>query len=268
MDNNWQAVTTLTESDELTATGFKYVNAGRPQQSVPHFKKALELREKVLPAEDALVAAALDNLGWALHLSGNNKEAEEALNKALSILEKAYYADHAALAPVASHLGHVHGALNNLEQAEAMFKRAMDINGKTLVGDHHCIMDSTHNLAEVQRKMGKHADAEALLKKAMKGVDTPLGPIDEFLFDLALVYQDADKAGDADTTYKQAITALEQRSKPYRLAECLESYAAFLRKQNRAGEGQELEKRARSLRDEFKRSEGEYSIFASTLLRA
>jgi tetratricopeptide (TPR) repeat protein len=268
MDNNWQAVTTLTESDNQTSLGWKYMDAGRPQQAEQFFKKALELREKVLPGEDPLVAEALDNLGWSYQQSGNHQEGENLFKRAMPILEKAYYADHYSIAPVASHLGHCYVSLNNLEQAEAMHKRAVDIYQKTLVGDHHDIMESTRNLAEVQRKMGKHAEAEALLKKAMKVVDSPLGPVDEFLFDLAVIYQDQNKVSDAETTYKQAILAFEQRNKPHRLATCLESYASFLRSQDRAAESEALEKRAKHLRKQFNVSAGEASVFSSTLLRA
>jgi tetratricopeptide (TPR) repeat protein len=267
-DGGNEALMTLFEADKAKIKAEHYERHGRWDQAVSHYQRSLELSRKALGDSDPEVGRAMDRLATAMCGKGQYKEAEPIFRDALALTEKAFYADHYDNAPIAEHLGDCLSAQGKYEEAEPLMKRAADIYGKTLVMDHHDIVKATQKTAEIQCHLGKYADAETLLKKAVKTADTPLGPVEEILYDLAVVYQLQGKNAEAETTYKQAISNFEMRDKFHRLADCLDSYSGFLEKQDRKGESEALRKQATLLRDQFLPNPSEKQIYVPTLLRA
>jgi tetratricopeptide (TPR) repeat protein len=267
-DSSTDALMTLFEADKAKIKAQHLERHGRWNEAESHYRSALDLTKKALGDSDPEVAKAMDNLATVLCRKSQFKDAEQLLRDALAMMEKAYYADHYNNAPIAEHLADCLSAQGRYDDAEPLMKRAMDIYSKTLVGDHHEIVRATQKLAEIQCHLAKYPDAETLLKKAAKAADTPLGPIEEILYDLAVVYQLQSKDADAKTTYKQAIALFEQRDKYHRLADCLDSYAGYLEKKDRKSDAEPLRKRADMLRREFLVNPAEKNIYVPTLLRA
>jgi tetratricopeptide (TPR) repeat protein len=266
-DSN-DALMTLFEADKAKIKAQHFERHGRYDEAESHYRRSLELTKKALGDNDPEVAKTMDALARVLARKSQFKEAETLLREALALMEKAYYADHYNNAPIAEHLADCLSAQGRYEDAEPLMKRAMDIYAKTLVGDHHEIVRATQKLAEIQCHLNKYPDAETLLKKASKTADTPLGPIEEILYDLAVVYQLQAKDAEAETTYKQAIHIFQQRDKYHRLADCLDSYAGFLEKKDRKSDAEPLRKEAQMLRQEFLANPAEKNIYIPTLLRA
>ncbi len=261
-------LSTLYKSEKASREAHRFELMKKYNHAGPLFQEALELKQKALGADDPGVAQSMDDLGAHCLRTGDYQKADDLFKRAIAILEKAYYADHGHIAPVASHLGDCYGAQNKWEDAEAAYKRALDIYSKTLVADHHDILESTRKLAIAQRKQGKNDEAETLLKKAVKGSDTPLGPLEEFYFELALTQQAAGKNDDAAATFKDALRLFEQRDKPHREADCLDSYAKLLRATDKTSQAERLEKRARMLRENFQDNLIDTGIYPATLMRA
>jgi tetratricopeptide (TPR) repeat protein len=232
------------------------------------YKRAIEERTKAVGSGDASVGEFMHHLGRFYYQINNFQGAEETLKKSLEVLEKAYYPGHAALAPVLDDLCDVYLKQQKYAEAEPVLTRLLEVVDKTMSGDHRYVFDSLHRLAFVQRKLGKHAEAEKLLVKALKTIDTPLGPVEEFRLDLALVYQELGKNDEAETNFKQSIVGFEQRKNLPRLADALFVYSSFLRSQGR----NELAKKAEELSQKVHASAGttrpSHDIFPSTLLRA
>ena len=267
-DSSTDALMSLFEADKAKIKAQQFERHGRLNDAEAHYRRSLEYTKKALGDSDPEVAKAMDRLATVLCAKSQYKEAEQLLVDALAMMEKAYYADHYNNAPIAEHLADCLSAQGRYQDAEPLMKRAMDIYSKTLVGDHHEIFQATQKLAEIQCHLSKYPDAEALLKKAVKATDTPLGPVEEILYDLAVVYQLQGKDADAETTYKQALSIFQQRDKYHRLADCLDSYAGFLEKKDRKSEAEPLRKQAAMLRQEFLVNPAEKNIYVPTLLRA
>src|SRR5205807_563436 len=98
-------------------------------------------------------------------------------------------------------------------------------------------------------------DAEPLLRRALAIHEKELGPdnpaVAVTLDDLAGVCRDQWKNTEAERLYKRALS-LRERAYPggVEVAETSEHYAVLLRRLNRTEEAEELEERARAIRDE------------------
>jgi tetratricopeptide (TPR) repeat protein len=229
--------------------------------------QAVKRREKAL-GEDISVAQFMDKLGAVLTILGKYDDAEKTLTAALAMAEKALYPAHGLLVPFLAHLAELKIAQNKFAEAEPFAARALEISEKTLSGEHRTTLQNIHRLGMIQRKLDKQADAEKTLTKALKHIDSPLGPLEEFKYELAMLFQTQGKVAEAEKAYKEAIDGFEYRSSLPRLAECLTSYAEFLKANNRAGETNLLLARAKVARDASLDWHHSPDIFPSTLLRA
>ena len=257
----------LFPSESLLDEARAAASRGEKAQAEALFKKAIEERIKAAGADDASVGAYTHALGTYQLANGDFGAAEETLKKALELTEKAYYAGHFALAPILDDLADLYLRQEKLADAESILVRQLDIVDKTCSGDHRLTFETMHKLAYVQRKLSKTAEAEKILLKALKTIDTPLGPIEEFRFDLALLYEETGKTAEAETNFKLAIGGFEQRRNFRRMADALLAFAAFLKKNSKAGQAKKVEELGAQIRDQHG-SEPTGDIFAATLLRA
>jgi tetratricopeptide (TPR) repeat protein len=144
----------------------------------------------------------------------------------------------------------------------------LDIVEKTMSGDHRYNFTTMHKLAYVYRRLAKYAEAEKILLKALKTIDTPLGPAEEFRLDLAFVYQELGKNDEAESNFKQAVYGFEQRKNYLRMADSLETYAAFLTKLGKGAQAKKASQLAAHIRETTKQQHHPCDIFPATLLRA
>jgi len=121
-------------------------------------------------------------------------------------------------------------------------------------------------LAHVYEKLDKWTDAETLINKAIKQLDTPLGPAAEFRYRLAVILASLGKNDEAIAAFHQAIEGLQQRGDHPRLANCLESFAALLRKCGQEDEAKRISQRVQLIRRTWPNET--IDIFPATLLRA
>ncbi len=258
----------LYEADVSIEQAKRLESRNRYVEAEPLFKQAIDKRKSALGPDDPHVAFAMRDLAECYRLVGKYDDAEKMLKEALEIVEKAYYADHANVAIILDGLARCYVDQGKREDAEPVLKRMLDINGKTLSGEHRFTLETTRNLAAVYRKLGKFTDAQQLLTKALKQVETPLGPFGDFQYELALAYEGEGKHAEAEKAYQQAASALEQRTRYMKLAQCLESYAGMLKKMNRQADAEEVTKRAKIFAGFGEDRMEEAAFLPSTLLRA
>jgi len=240
---------------------------GEKVQAEALFKKAIEERTKAVGAGDGSIGAYTHELGACQLSHGDYAAAEETLKKALELTEKAYYAVHFALAPILDDLSDLYLRQDKFADAEPILLRQLDIVDKTCSGDHRLTFETMHKLAYVQRKTGKAADAEKILLKALKTIDTPLGPIEEFRLDLAILYEEMGKTAEAETNFKQAVTGFEQRKNYRRMADAVLAFGSFLKKNGKQAQAKKAEELGAQIR-EGHGSDPTGDIFSATLLRA
>jgi tetratricopeptide (TPR) repeat protein len=258
----------LHESNTLWAKGKECIQHYNRQEAESLYKQAIDTRIAALGENDHTVSQLLDELG-AFYLSvGKVEPALDQFRRALALLEKNFYAGHYYLGPVVEHLGDCAAKESKWEEAETQYKRALEIFDKTLSADHRSVLITQHKYATVLRKLGKYTDAETVINKGLKAIDSPLGPAEEFRFELALLYQAQDKDAEAEAQYKLAIEGFRQRRNMPRLGTCLENFAILLKKQGREKDAkamQDLSDKFITVRHGYEKSE---AFFPSTILRA
>lgn len=261
IDTLFQSEHNLEEARALVARGDK-------TQADRLFKQAIDARNEAVGADDPSVAAYLFEYALFRKGNGDGAAAEELCKQSLALYEKAYYAGHFALAPVLEALADLYIARKSWTEAEEALKRCVEINDKCLNGDHRRIYEAIYKLALVYKAENKFAEGETILTKALKTLDTPLGPSEEFRYELAQLYEAQSKMAEAETNYNLALKGLEQRKNYLRLADCLESYSAFLEKASRPKDAARMATVAKKIRETFKRWEQTTDLFPATLLRA
>lgn len=259
--------TDLYESEALLDQAIKAESKRQFSTAANLLDQAIKRREKAL-GEDVSVAQLMDRLGVVLTTLGKYDDAQKTLTNGLAMAEKGLYPAHGLLVPFLQHLAELYITQNKFAEAEPFAARALEISEKTLSGEHRTTLQNIHRLGMVQRKLDKQADAEKTLTKALKHIDSPLGPLEEFKYELAMLFQAQSKTAEAEKAYKEAIDGFEYRSNLPRLAQCLTSYAEFLKANDRAGETDALLARAKVARDASKDWHHSPDIFPSTLLRA
>lgn len=109
-------------------------------------------------------------------------------------------------------------------------------------------------LALVNDKQKKSFEAERLYELAMRNMEGLAGPnstrFADWMPDLAWMYQGHGRPDKSEVLFKRALKIKESAygADDERVAEVLDGYARFLRKENRGTEASELEQRARTIR--------------------
>lgn len=218
------------------------------------YQKSIKLYQSVLGTEDGKLVNAMRGLGACQIARGRVQDGETTLELALGIAEKAYYGEHFEVGLVQHDLGVCYALQNKWAEAEECFTKASAILGKCLQKDHRLVLATTRKLVAVQGMQKKYADAEKQLVAALKAADTALGPAEDLILDLALVYQAEGKAAEAAGSYQEAIDRYEQRSKYPGLIEAMKYYAEFL-KADKKEESERLLRRADLLENSLPRTE-------------
>jgi tetratricopeptide (TPR) repeat protein len=200
---------------------------------------ALEKRRGALGEAEPGVGLILDKLGVSYLRAKVFDKAMNCFQESEQILQKAYYAGHACLAPVLENEVDCLNEQEKYSEAEPIMKRALDINEKTLAGDHRVVLESLRKLALIYRHLARPAEAITLLNKALKPLEpSPLGPTEEFRYELALNYIDENKSDQATDQLMQAIGGFKQRLNFARLEDCFRTLSQVLLKAGKKSEAE------------------------------
>ncbi|WP_257457970.1 serine/threonine-protein kinase [Archangium lipolyticum] len=113
------------EAFVLNALGAIYLRQDQMDESLAHFRRVVELRQKVYPPEHPEVAAAYNNLGAALTKLGRFEEARQQLAQAQSIYEKALGPTHPETGNALHNLGRMSQNLGDDAAALRYFQGAL-----------------------------------------------------------------------------------------------------------------------------------------------
>eukprot|EP00873_Tetraselmis_striata_P010873 jgi/Tetstr1/431137/TSEL_020851.t1 len=110
---------------------------GDVQGAEAMFRRALTLREELLPAQHPNIASSLLHVANIVKAGGRYSEAQGLYSRALAILEKALGPSHVDVASLLINLAaciqHSHG---DLHEAKGMYERALAIRKAAHGGDH------------------------------------------------------------------------------------------------------------------------------------
>jgi tetratricopeptide (TPR) repeat protein len=208
------------------------------------------------------IPGAAQNEAWKSHMDaavaahrlGNAARAEDQLQAALRLAETFGPADP-RLAETLKGLALVYFEQQAFEKAVPLLERAIDIDERNLGAEHRKLGQSLNALAIINTRLGAYERAEPLYRRALAIFRKALGPdhvhVAQVLESLAGLFLAQARYDEAETHYRLSLAAFERGLGPKHpdVARLLESYAGVLRLQGRIAQAEDLEARARAIRD-------------------
>lgn len=139
-------------------------------------RSVLEIRQKVLAADDPAIATALGDLGDIAVQQAKYDDAIDAYRKALAVAEHSIGPDHSLCGALRGNLGNAYAAKGERIEALEQLQRARDITERSLGADHTQIATISINIGNILLEQDKHAEAAAHFDKATKIWTKALGP--------------------------------------------------------------------------------------------
>jgi serine/threonine-protein kinase len=167
-------------SDLHHAIGNTYRARGMPNEALPHFTKALELRQRVLPPNDPKIAESLFYFGANQFWLGRLDVGEQYLERAIAI-ERTLPFDKAEQLPyMLLDLPSYPSYRDDWPRAELAIREAGELFARHLGADHMTVAFAKERLADLQLRRGDVAAAKALLGEELAMLRRKnVAPLDE-----------------------------------------------------------------------------------------
>ena len=147
--------------------GIRAYHAGRYEEAITYFRKALEIAEARRGTDDPTLARELNNLAEAYRLSGRYEEAEKLYRRALALDEKRVAMEPDAMATTLNNLALLYRAQGRLEEASRLFSRALALFEKALGPGHPNVAKTLNNMAVLELARGRPDRALLLVRRAL-----------------------------------------------------------------------------------------------------
>jgi tetratricopeptide (TPR) repeat protein len=196
----------LAEASRLAQSVVSLYNAGKYDEALPIAKRAVQIREGLLPKDDDKLVSAVINLGEVQLARHRYTEAQGLFERALHSYERTSGADSPKLGDVLDSLAFIYYQLGRPADTEQAYGRSLAIRERAFPAEHPDVGRSIRNLAEFYQFQGDYKKGEPLYQRLIK------------------------------------IKAKESSSES--TADALERYACLLRKTKRLHEAEEMETRA------------------------
>jgi tetratricopeptide (TPR) repeat protein len=230
-----------------------YRNQGRYEEAGSLYRRALELREKVLGPEHPDTATTISNLAELYRNQGHYQEAEPLYKRAFEIWEKVLGPEYSNTA--ISNLAELYREQGRYQEAEALYKRALAIFLSVFGPEHPNVATATHNLALLYYGQGHYQEAEPLLRRGLEIWEKVLGPehpdIARSINSLAVLYVTQGRYGEAEPLYNRALEIREKVLGPEHpdTATTISNLAELYRNQGHYQEAEPLYNRALEIQE-------------------
>lgn len=175
-------------------------------------KRALALREKLLPPDDVAIGFTLNNLAGVQRLIGKYGDAETSYKRTIAIYEKVRGPDDSNMGILLDNLGVLYLHVGRYAEAEAAQKRALAILEQKLGDESVDVGQVVANIAELFRQQNRLTEAEPLFQRALAIFRKQLSPGDYrigFTLDnLAGLYREQGRRELSLKTYEAALSTL------------------------------------------------------------
>lgn len=141
----------LEEARALNESAVKLFNAGRYDEALPPAKRALQLREKLLPRTDAQISSSLTNLGEIYLAKKDYKPAKEMFLRLLQIQEELFGPDDPDISLTLDRLAVLYYVAGNYDATEAAYKRSLALREKSLGENDALVAQALFSLGEFYR---------------------------------------------------------------------------------------------------------------------
>src|SRR6266508_1872735 len=156
----------LQEARKLYKKAIDLRNAGKYDEALSPFERALEIRERRLGPDHPDVSQAINSLATLHYYKGEYTKAEPLYQRALAIWEKALGPEHPEVADALSGLAFLHYYKGDYAKAEPLYQRALAIREKALGPEHPDVGISLNYLAILYAAKGAIAQAITFQSRA------------------------------------------------------------------------------------------------------
>lgn len=157
----------LKEASELSVSVVKLFKQEKFDEAMPLAKRALEIRERLLPPNDPMVLTALGNLGNLYNAKSDYKAAKKVFERLLPMQEQQFGPNDVKLAPTLERLAVLYYRERNTSKTEAMYQRALAIRENAFGPDHAEVANSLSALAHFYRLSSKYDLALNAYRRAL-----------------------------------------------------------------------------------------------------
>lgn len=192
MEQYWDSKVDLARACNNVGSGFS--RFGDHRRALEFHRKALEIRERVLPPDHPDLAISYNNVGSTYDDLGDHAKALEFLRKALEIQEKVLSPDHPDLAISYGNVGSIYGKLGDYPKALDFRWRALEIHERVLSSDDPDLATSYNNLGYTYGKLGDRDKQLEYYRKALEIRERVLSRNDPLIAqsssNIAVVYEE------------------------------------------------------------------------------
>lgn len=167
----------LKEASTLTESVTRLFNEKKFDQALPLAKRALEIRQRLLPRTDPQVVTSVSYLASIYTAKGNYGAAKGTLQQLVQLLEER--SDDVGVARTLDRLGLLYLRDDDLGKAEEVYKRAVALKEKAHGPDNQQVAQSLEGLATVYRARKDFNRGAPIYKRALtiygqtSGVNSP-----------------------------------------------------------------------------------------------
>lgn len=160
--------TDITEAAELSKSVVRLFNERKFDEALPLAKRALEIRENLIPRDELQIEAALNNLGDVYLAKGDFSFAKEVFLRLLGSREHRLGPDDVSLGPVLDRLAAAYFQERAFRKSEDSYKRSLSIREKKFGLDSEAVGQTLIYLGEYYRARGDFDHAAPILTRALK----------------------------------------------------------------------------------------------------
>jgi tetratricopeptide (TPR) repeat protein len=199
----------LVKASIHTTIGNAYWELGLFDQAEQHYRRTVELRERILGKEHADTLSADNNLGNLYREQGRFGEAEPILTSVLSVRQRVLGQDHPDTLVTMANLGIVLNEQGKYAEAEPLLTKVLEAERRIRGEEDQETLVSMLNLAKLYGDVGKIAEAETLLTRAIDVGRRVLGEEHprrlQAMNNLAAIYYSQSKYTDAASLFQNLV---------------------------------------------------------------
>jgi len=154
--------TTLNQMNHL------YVKTREYEAAHSSLKRALEIRERLLPKDDLELAETMGNLALISHKLHRDGEAEQWYEKSLAIKEKKLDANSPQMAITMHNLANLYSSHKQYAKAKALLEKVLAIDSKNYGEDHIEVVRDLTTLGINSFNHKLYDEAESYLSRALQ----------------------------------------------------------------------------------------------------
>ena len=199
---------------ELKALGDAFYAAGKYDQALPLFRRALAILEKVLGPEHVRTAIALNNLAGLYKKLGQYDKALSLYERSLAIFEKVLGPEHDRTATRLNDLALLYKTLGQYDKVLPLYERSLAIRERVLGPEHDRTATALNNLAGLYKTLGQYDQVLPLYERSLAIREKVLGPEHDRtaigLNNLAELYKTLGQYDKALPLYERSLGILEK----------------------------------------------------------